>query len=292
VFDVGGSHIAAGVFNFTSASLDAPKRLPVPANVSADEFLAACRSLAAKLLPPSTAPLGIALAVPNPFDHDHGISYMQHKYQRLYGVDLRRGLAKSLGTDPGRIHFLNDAAAFLIGELEQGSAVGAFRSVGITLGTGVGSAFAVGREIVTSGPGVPPGGEIWNLPYRDGIVEDVISAAAIHREYASRTGIPTEVREIADRVQEQGQPEARLALERFGQELGQVLRYTCSTFAPERVVLGGGISRSASLFLSAAESELTDLKVQLCISSLRDRAALIGAGISWLRKYALEKTFL
>ena len=47
------------------------------------------------------------------------------------------------------------------------------RSVGLTLGTGVGSAFAVDGKIVGKGRGVPPGGEIWDLPYRESIVEEI-----------------------------------------------------------------------------------------------------------------------
>jgi glucokinase len=286
VFDVGGSHIAAAVFNSGSGRVDTSNRLPVPSGVSSDELLSVFGSLAASLLPPATPPLGIAVAIPSPFDYDGGVSYMQHKYKQLYGVDLKRGLSEKLACAPSRIHFLNDAAAFLIGELDQGAASGAHRTVGITLGTGIGSAFAVNREVVTAGPGVPPNGEIWNLPYQDGIVENVISAARIMREYASLTGVSPEVREIADLARTQ--PEARLAFEHFGRELGRVLRYTCGTFAPERVVFGGGISRAAALFLGAAEKELADSTIQVCVSSLFERAPLVGAGISWQRKYAGE----
>jgi glucokinase len=283
VFDVGGSHIAAGVFHFLSGTVETLNRLVVPAGVSSDEFFSAFASLRDSLLAPATPLKGIAVAIPNPFDHDSGVSYMQHKYRQLYGVDLRRGLSKSLSCDPTRIHFLNDAAAFLIGEIDQGAAAGSVRSVGITLGTGVGSAFAVSQDVVTSGEGVPPGGEIWNLAYRRGIVEDVISTATIQKEYARLTGGSVEVREIANLARTQ--PEARRVFETFGRELGQVVRHTCSGFAPERVVLGGGISRTASIFLSSAETELVDLSIQLRVSSLFERAPLVGAGISWQRKY-------
>lgn len=290
VFDVGGSHIAAGVFNLLSGAVETLNRLLVPAGVSSDDFLSAFVSLRDRLLLPTTPVNGIAVAIPNPFDHDGGVSYMQHKYKQLYGVDLKRGLSERIGCDPTRIHFLNDAAAFLIGELDQGAAAGSVRSVGITLGTGVGSAFAVNREVVTSGPGVPPGGEIWNLAYREGIVEDVISTAAIQGNYAGLTGISAEVREIAEFARIQ--PEASRVFETFGRELGRIVRYTCSGFAPERVVLGGGISRTASMFLSSTETELADLNIQMRVSSLFERAPLVGAGISWRRRYAPENMLL
>ena len=65
---------------------------------------------------------------------------MQHKLQYLYGFDLRGALAGHFGWPPTSVRFLNDAAAYLVGEIAAGAARGVSRVVGITLGTGVGSA--------------------------------------------------------------------------------------------------------------------------------------------------------
>jgi glucokinase len=257
--------------------------LPVLETGCTADFFAAFESLARTMLPATVALSGVAVAIPNPFDYDCGVSYMQHKYQQLYGNDLRQELARRLGCDPVRVHFLNDAAAFLIGELYQGAATGAHRAMGIALGTGLGSAFAVDDKIVVHGRGVPPGGEIWNLPYRESIIENFISTLAIQRLYQELTGIHAQVREIAALAAEQQQ--ARQTFECFGSELGKVLRHICLAFAPERIVFGGGISRAAEFFLPAAEKELADLSIQLRVSDLFERAPLIGAGVSWTQKY-------
>ena len=71
----------------------------------------------------------------------------------------------------------------------------------------------------------------------------------------------------------------------FGRELGQVLRRTCAAFAPECIVLGGGISRASRMFLREANHELADLGIQLRVSTLQHRASLIGAGIAWAREH-------
>ena len=42
--------------------------------------------------------------------------------------------------------------------------------------------------MVVSGPGVPADGEIWNVPYRNAIVETFVSTASIQKEYAEATG--------------------------------------------------------------------------------------------------------
>ena len=174
---------------------------------------------------------------------------------------------------------MNDAAAFLIGELFHGAANGVRRAVGIVLGTGVGSAFAVDEQIVVTGRGVPPDGEIWNLPYRDSTVENFISTRSIQRRYEDLTGIRAEVRDIAALGIEN--PQVRQTFAAFGKELGEVLRNTCLEFAPQRILLSGGISRAAGLFLAAAEKELNDPGVHLQVSNLFERAPLIGAGVSW-----------
>ena len=198
VFDVGGSHISGGVFHPDSIRVDRTHTLPVRETGSVDQFLLAFESLGKIMLPSHDAHAGVAVAIPNPFDYQGGISYMQHKYQQLYGKNLRDGRAERLECTPARVHFLNDAAAFLMGEIYQGAAIGVSRAVGITLGTGVGSAFAVDGKIVVAGRGVPAGNEIWNLPYRDGSVEDFISTRSIQRRYEQLTGMQVEVREIAD----------------------------------------------------------------------------------------------
>src|SRR5688572_21060975 len=93
--------------------------------------------------PPSSPPgaQSLGVAVPGPFDYERGISLVRHKLLELHGVDLRSELAAALGFAPSSIRFLNDAAAFALGEWWVGAARGHRRAVGITLGTGLGSAF-------------------------------------------------------------------------------------------------------------------------------------------------------
>ncbi|HEX7894909.1 MAG TPA: ROK family protein [Terriglobales bacterium] len=286
VFDVGGSHIAAGVFHTQDMALTAFKTSPVTNSASAEDILGTFETLLHGMGVSAGSFAGIGVAMPAPFDYQRGISYMEHKYRKLYGVSVRNELARRLGCAPERVHFLNDATAFLIGELSRGAAIGCDRAVGITLGTGVGSAFAVDGKIVTEGAGVPPGGEIWNFPYNGATVEDVVSTRAIQRFYQQRQGKREDVKEIA-RLAANYAP-ARGAFEQFGHELGKALRATCAGFKPDRVVLGGGIARSASLFLPAVASELTGLPFTVRVSDLDHRAPLIGAGMSWAQLHGAD----
>jgi len=279
VYDVGGCHVSAAV------CLDRDYRLgPVvsgchPAEQTSEAFVHLLYSLGVKASEGLPAATGAELAFPGPFDYAAGISHMQHKLPYLFGVDLRGRLAERFGWQPSQVRFLLDSAAFLLGEIGAGEARGVDRAVGITLGTGIGSAFAVDGRVVTEGRGVPPGGEIWNLPYENGIVEDSLSTRAIQGAYQARTGKLLEVSEIAAAASTD--TDAREVFSNFGHHLGLALRMKLSEFAPDIVVIGGGISRSSHLFLSAALKELEGLKIELRFSKLLDHAALAGAGVAW-----------
>lgn len=279
VYDVGGSHVSAAVCFAGGYRLGPVASGHHADRQSADAFVDLLYSLGVQASTGITGALGAGLAMPGPFDYAAGISWMRHKLPYLYGVDLRGALAQRFGWQPSQVRFINDAAAFLLGEVGAGVARGVPRAVGITLGTGIGSAFAAEGRIVTSGAGVPPGGEIWNLPYEGGIVEDALSSRAIQHSYLARTGQQREVAAIAAAAS--SDPVAAEVFTGFGRHLGIALRMLASEFAPNVVVLGGGISRASHLFLPAAQRELQGLNMELRISTLLDKAALVGAGVAW-----------
>ena len=117
------------------------------------------------------------------------------------------------------------------------------------------------------------------LPAR--ILEDFLSARAIQREYLQRTGVHREVVSLAAAAAED--VAALETFADFGRHLGQALRATLSDFAPDVVVLGGGISQAAPLF-RYARSELAGLSFRLEVSAMRDCAALVGAAVAWFNR--------
>jgi glucokinase len=278
-FDVGGSHVSAAVCLGSDYRLGPVVKAHYDSVETSDGFVNLLSRLGAEAAAGCDNGMGAALAVPGPFNFQAGISLMRHKLPYLFGVDLRQALAARLGCRPDQVRFLNDADAYLLGEIGAGAARGFARAVGLTLGTGVGSAFAVDGKLVTEGPGVPPGGEIWNVPYEGGIVEDFVSARAISGHYKLSTGQARTVAELAaaavnDRA-------AAEAFAEFGRHLGRMLHTLLAEFHADVVVLGGGISRSPEWFLPATRSQLCDDPVELRVSELMDRAPLVGCGVAW-----------
>jgi glucokinase len=279
VYDVGGSHVAAAVCHPDSYRLGPVLSAPHPDEPTSDAFISVVHSLGIRASAGLEPVAGAELAFPGPFDFAAGVSHMKHKLPYLFGVNLRQEIAARFGWQPAQVRFLHDSAAFLLGEIGAGAARGVQRAVGITLGTGIGSAFAVDGRVVTEGNGVPPGGEIWDLPYEGGIVEDAVSTRGIRASYERRTGHAREVAELAKAVTVD--PAAAESFAEFGYHLGVALRGALAVFAPEVIVLGGGISRSPGLFLPTAQRELGALGAELRVSALLDDAPLVGAGVEW-----------
>ncbi|HEU5351032.1 MAG TPA: ROK family protein [Terracidiphilus sp.] len=280
VYDVGGSHVSAAVCRAGDYQLGQVVSAPHPQEETSDAFVALLHALGVRANPNAQTVLGAGIAMPGPFDYAAGISRMRHKLPYLFGVDLRAALSARFHWRPEQIRFLNDAAAYLLGEVGAGAARGFSRAVAITLGTGIGCAFAVEGRVVTQGRGVPPGGEIWNLPYEGKTVEDYLSTRALQQSFREQTDKESEVSAIAAAAAA-GDAVACEVFAAFGRTLGRALRHLLAEFEPQVVVLGGGIARSSSLFLPAAMRELDGLHMNLRITALDSRAPLAGAGLAW-----------
>ena len=277
--DIGGTHVAGGRVDVATASVDARSRLfePLPAAGTRGELLAALTRVTRSIAEPGIASLGVA--VPGPFDYEAGVSEMTHKLDGLHGIDLRTELqVASALPDPAAIRFVNDADAFLIGEWWAGAALGHQRVVGVTLGTGLGSAFADEGRVVRSDPRVPPGGELHRLRFRGAPVEQTISRAALLSAYGEPMDEEIDVEQIAERAGA-GDLGARRVFADLGTALGQFLAPWLRAFEPTCLVVGGSIARSWSLFedsLRAAVESIPGLDTVTVAEQLED-AALLGA---------------
>ena len=283
-YDVGGSHVSAGLVRFPNLDLVGVQSVSIDSSLSSGQVMGTFAALGRAVINGQAQPkiAGIATSMPGPFDYERGICYIRGlaKYEQLYGVDFRAALAGHFPeVDREAVRFVNDAAAALLGEIQAGAARGKQRAIGLTLGTGIGAAFAVSGRIVTSGPGVPPGGYIYNLPWNGGIVEDVLSSRGIRKEYIRLGGEDRDVREIAQRTS--SDPLAKRVLVWFGQTLGEVVGSLVDSFHPEVIVLGGAITRSHSLFLPSALQMIRGRDVEVRPSELGERAGLIGAAVAW-----------
>ena len=276
--DIGGTHVSGGRVNVASASLEirsrVSERLPAPGRA---ELIGAISRVAWSIARPDLRSLGVA--VPGPFDYARGISKITHKLEGLHGIDLRSELqAANSALNPTAIHFLNDAEAFLLGEWWVGAARGHARAVGITLGTGLGSAFSEEDEMVRSGARVPLRGELYGVQFRGAPVEQTISRVALLDGYGARLDEGIDVEQIADRARA-GERAARRVFTDLGTALGQFLTPWLRAFEPTCLVVGGSIARSWDIFEDTLRAELGTiprLRTVTVAAQLED-APILGA---------------
>ena len=250
--EIGGTHVTAARVDVAARNVQAGslRRRELPSNGAREVLLAIPRDTVLSAARADVHQWGVA--VPGPFDYERGICTIEGvgKLEALHGVDMRTGFASSLEVAPDAIRFLNDADAFLLGESWAGAARGHDAAIGITLGTGLGSAFRRHAMLVEAGPGVPPEGRLDLVPFRGAPVEDVISRRGLLAAYRRAGRDAAEVIEIAERANA-GELAALATFREFGTSLGEFLGPFIERFAPSCLVFGGGIARSWSLFGNA-----------------------------------------
>jgi glucokinase len=275
VLDIGGTHVTAARVDLASSSVEpgSHRRIALDPDGTREELLGGILRAAGAAAAPAIRRWGVASA--GPFDYENGICRIRGvgKLDALYGVDLRRELATALGLDdPGLVRFLNDAEAFLLGEAWAGAARGHARAVGLTLGTGLGSAFLADGRIVRAGPGVFPGGDAHVVDFRGRPVEETISRRGLLAGYGGDATL--DVKEIADRARS-GEPRARTTFDELAAALGEFLAPWLGSFAPTCVVVGGSIARAWDLIGPVLERALPAAGVT--VAENIDDASLLGA---------------
>jgi glucokinase len=218
----------------------------------------------------------VGIAMPGPFDYERGVSLITglHKYECLYGLNVKELLAAELGISSGNIRMMNDAAAYLAGELKAGAGKGCDHIAGITLGTGLGSAM---HE-----HGIFQEGDLWCFPFRQSRAEEFLSSRWFVTEYAKRKKENvTGVKELASIAHEDAI--AGKLFEEFGYTLGEVLKDRFSGHFPERIVIGGNIAKAWDLFKPFCEEVIRKhtFSCKLVPAQLGENAALIGAAYLW-----------
>lgn len=284
--DIGGSHITAALVNLENGTLieGSIKRSAVDSKKDKEKILNAWCEVINQVFEGSTnKEKQIGIAMPGPFDYENGISLIkeQDKFNALYLVNIKEELANRLGIHTADIHFVNDAAGFMQGELFSGAAKGYNKVLGLTLGTGLGSALSIN--------GLASDAALWNSDFKEGIAEDYLSTRWFVGRYKELSGQTLAgVKELADRVD--NDKFAKEVFAEFGRNLAQFLMPIIKKNKIEVVILGGNIAQAIELFCLSLSEELqtNGLVVPFKLSLLNEHASLIGAASSW--NLAAQKT--
>jgi len=193
--------------------------------------------------------IGVVLGFPGPFEYGAGICLVEgvEKYGAIHGVDIRAALQARLNLRDLPILFRNDAEAAVVGEARYGAGRDYRRLIGVTLGTGCGSAFLVDGLPVTSGPGVPPNGWLYPVLFRGIRADDLFSRRGLEARLGAAGVTERNVRAAAAAARA-GDADARQVFESFGADLGTFLNSHAMAFDAEAVLVLGRIAGAMDLF--------------------------------------------
>lgn len=250
--------------------------------------------------------LGIGMGAPGPVNGETGLVYeavnlgwKNYPLKNLLEVETSLPVVVD-----------NDANIAAIGEMWKGAGDGAKNLICVTLGTGVGGGIIANGQIVhgTNGAGgeighitsIPEGGAPCNCG-KAGCLETIASATGIARiakEKLANSGINSALRQIdnvtAKDVFDAAKAHDELALEIVDYvtfHLGLALANLANGLNPEKIVIGGGVSKAGDLLVEYVWKYFKRFAfprvaegATIVIATLGNDAGVIGG--AWLAKQA------
>lgn len=299
--DIGGTSVRASVVDPRGEVLDT-ERVPTP-GTSAALNSAIVRTVGALADRHPIAAVGLAVAGFVSEDR-RVVRFAPHLAWR--GAPVADQISERLGLPVVLEH---DANAAAVAEQRFGAAVGARAAALVAIGTGIGGALLVGGEVYRGAYGVAPElGHLRLVPHgrpcpcgKNGCWERYCSGTALAStalellDENPDAGGPVAERAREDRglvtgtmvasAAEQGDPVALRAVDDLGCWLGEGLALIADVYDPEVVVLSGGVSGSASLFLAKARAQYASVVTgsghrplaDIRVAHHGDEAGVVGA---------------
>ncbi|TCV12566.1 glucokinase [Sphingobacterium alimentarium] len=247
--DIGGTHITAAVVKAKDGtfSMFSHVREGVDSMADKDVILRHWEKGIDKVLSELVDPITeIYVSIPGPFDYENGISLMDgmHKYQSILYMDVKSYLSEKYAVPTDCIYFFNDAQAFLLGEVYH---YGMYEQkvVGLTLGTGLGSAIFENGKVKDLNYG--------SAKFRQGIAEDYISTRGIIKYIKTHNHHTFQnVKELV--LSDQWKEEKDKAFDFLADALVEFIQTYIIPLNPSCIILGGSIANAHDLFLQQVQS--------------------------------------
>lgn len=276
--DIGGTNLRAARISQTGEILE---RLCEKVTVrDAGVVLARIGELARALDRPNVVAIG--LGVPGRVDARRR-AVLSGGYVDLSSVPLARGVEQATGRP---VIIDNDGNMALVAEIAVGAARGRENVVMFTIGTGIGGAIVLEREIVR---GRMAAGQLGHITVemdgarcacgRSGCVETLSSGTALRR-LIDKAGLPAET-QAADLLERAaaGDGEAAGLMLRWVRPLRAAIDSVIAAFDPELVLLGGGLGQAARAALTVVPALAPWYQCPVEAAALGDDAGVIGAGL-------------
>lgn len=258
--------------------------------------------------------IGIGMGAPGPVDTKTGVIYNAVNL----GWNTHFPLKDMLEVETSLQAVIdNDANCAALGEMWKGAGNGAKDIVCITLGTGVGGGVIANGQIVQGVSGAAGEiGHITSVPVngarcncgKTGCLETIASATGIVRIATNMLENDTSSGELMGIYQKEGHVSAKnvfdaarngdkianSVIEEVSFYLGLALANIANTLNPEKMVLGGGVSKAGQILLNPIKENFDKYSfprvkesTEIAIATLGNDAGVIGA--AWLIKDKISK---
>ena len=270
--DIGGTHITSAIVDISDWSILEGTITRSHVNSRADaktifqdwtSNMQACLDKA----PGIVSQIGIAM--PGPFDYENGIALMkdQAKYDDLYQMAVTQPILDGLTTPIESIRYINDAAAFLQGEVFLQNLDHEDSVLGITLGTGLGSAvWRKGEKAFDA--------DLWNSSYKDSIFEEHLVTRWFTRRFHELSNyLETGLKEILEKHTDHQATET--LLNEYLEHLRDFLIFFSEKHGSSKFIIGGNISKAWNAINGINPEKLRQFDIRL--GQYQEFAAIIGA---------------
>ena len=275
--DIGGTKVAIGLVD-REGTIHARRRFAM-ADVPSPRMLVERIAHEVKSLTRENRPVGLGIGCPGPMDLCHGVLLDDATLPQLYGVDL---VAQVRELTHLETWMENDADAALLGETWRGDLGGVINAVMLTFGTGLGGAAIVQGRLLRGHRGMHPEVAMLKIPASPSAVAEQIVAGPAIDQLARSAGFATGA-ELLQRATLRD-PHAMRTLQPVREAMGQVIWNVLHCYAPEVVILGGGVMAqhyalfAGDLIASARAAYMvggTHLRLQPAVAG--NEAGIIGA---------------
>ena len=232
---------------------------------------------------------GIGVSFGGPVDYDVGLVRLSHHVPGWENTPLQSMLEDAFRV-PVRVD--NDANVAALGEWRFGAGQGVDSLLYVTVSTGVGGGWVLQKRPFRGASGmageightvVDPNGPVC-LCGKRGCVERLASGPYMAQDLAAKLGVPDEQisgRDVAE-MAAQGNGDAQQILLRGAWALGTGIGNAANLINPQRVVLGGGVTKSGELWWktvrqTAHETSLPEIEFDIIPAAFADDAPLWGA---------------
>lgn len=290
--DIGGTNVAVAVVDETGTIIEQsmlPTEISIPPKEMISKIIKEAHACANRGGIPSANILGVGIGAPGPLDSGAGLITCPPNLPTWVDVPIQKIMEQSFSLP---VMLENDANVAAVAEKWLGAAQGHDNFIYMTISTGIGSGvFTDGRLVKgLKGNAGDIGHMVINYLHKEpcicgnfGCLESIASGTAIARDGSKLVGEEMTTKEIFERYS-QGDEVIVPYIDQIFLTLGAAAVSLINAFDPEKIVIGGGVSKVGTPLFQAIQDHVSKFalnpvgrQTKIVPAQLNQNPGVIGA---------------